>query len=89
MLRRSDGVVSPARQGIGVPDSVRGTLALYGCKRQCSVCKGVFDKAIPKVASSYRYLNCRAHDDPAIENYQAQAHPSGIKALDVDRYFPV
>lgn len=71
-----------------VPDSVRGTLALYGCKRQCSVCKNVFDKAIPKVASSYRYLNCRAHDDPAIENYQAQAHPSGIKALDVDRYFP-
>ena len=71
-----------------VPDSIRGTLALYGCKRQCQVCADVFGEALPRLRASYRYVNCRAHDDTKVSNYAAQAHPSGIKALDVDRYFP-
>lgn len=71
-----------------VPDSIRGTLALYGCKRQCQVCADVFGEALPRLRASYRYVNCRAHDDTQVRNYAAQAHPSGIKALDVDRYFP-
>lgn len=71
-----------------VPDSITGTLPLYGCKRQCAVCEGVFKKAIPRLKSRSRYLNCTAHDDRTVENYQQQAHPSNIKALDVDKYFP-
>ena len=65
-----------------------GTLPLYGCKRQCAVCEGVFKKAIPRLKSRSRYLNCTAHDDRTVEHYQQQAHPSNIKALDVDKYFP-
>lgn len=71
-----------------VPDSIRGTLALYGCKRQCQVCADVFGEALPRLRASFRYVNCRAHDDRKVRNYASQAHPSGIKALKVDHYFP-
>jgi hypothetical protein len=71
-----------------LPDNVRGRLDFYGCKQQCQTCKGVFDEAKPRLLSSYRFLVCTAHDDAKVDNYQAQAHPSNIKALDVDHYFP-
>lgn len=88
-----DGINEHAEQKLlaalsRVPDSITGTLPLFGCKRQCSVCEDVFDRAMPRLRSSYRYLNCRAHSDTKITKYQAQAHPSNIKALDVDQYFP-
>lgn len=70
-----------------VPDNIRGTMALYGCKPQCSVCESVFKKAIPRLNSHYRYPNCRAHEDKP-DLYPHSANAQNIKALDVDKYFP-
>lgn len=71
-----------------VPDAIRGTLALYGCKRACNVCARVLTAADARLRQERRYLNTRSHDDAHVENYQAQFHAENIKALDVAAYFP-
>ena len=71
-----------------LPDNIRGTLALYGCKRACNVCATVVQDVTRKLRGEQRYLNSRSHDDPHVNGYQNQFHAANIKSLDVDAYYP-
>lgn len=71
-----------------VPGNIRGTLPLYGCKRPCDVCAGVVGGVTARLRDDQRYLNSRAHDDPAVDGYAPQFHAVNVKILDVAAYFP-
>lgn len=71
-----------------LPENIRGTLALYGCKRACNVCATVVQDVTRKLRGEQRYLNSRSHDDPHVQGYQNQFHAANIKSLDVDAYYP-
>ncbi|WP_446812032.1 hypothetical protein ACH50O_10880 [Methylomonas sp. 2BW1-5-20] len=68
------------------------TLDVSGCKSACSTCRGVLE-AVRERLRQAPSRNRVFFDEPDMVNHRGEvgmgaAHPHGIKALDVDHYFP-